>query len=72
MAVATRAVTPSEPKAYLETRTITDPDTGITLSYRRHYAEGKGKHFLTFECFFGSAVGLNDALILMPAIPAGA
>lgn len=69
LAIATRAVTPSEPKAYLETRTITDPDTGITLSYRRHYSEGKGKHFLTFECYFGSAVGIKDGLILMPAIP---
>lgn len=30
LAVATRAVTPSEPKAYLESRTAIDTDTGIT------------------------------------------
>lgn len=70
LAVATRAVIPSDPKGYLDCRTVTDPDTGITMSYRRHYASSAGKHFMTFECYYGSAVGLKDALILMPAIPA--
>lgn len=70
LAVATRAVVPSDPKGYLDQRTVTDPDTGITMSYRRHYASGAGKHFLTFECYYGAAVGLKDALVLMPAIPA--
>lgn len=70
LAVATRAVTPSEPKAYLESRTAIDTDTGISMSYRRHYATGKGKHYMTFECYYGAAVGIKDALILMPSLPA--
>ena len=70
LAVATRAVIPSSNKEYLDQRTVTDPDTGITMSYRRHYAAGKGKHFMTFECYYGAAVGLEDALVLMPSIPA--
>lgn len=70
LAVATRAVVPSDTKGYLDARTVTDPDTGITMSYRRHYASGAGKHFLTFECYYGSSVGIKEALILMPSIPA--
>ena len=69
LAVATRAVTPSEPKAYMESRTVTDADTGLTMSSRRHYDTGTGKHFMTFECIYGSAVGIKEGLILMPAIP---
>lgn len=70
LAVATRAVVPSDTKGYLDCRTVTDPDTGITMSYRRHYASGAGKHFMTFECYYGAAVGIKDGIILMPAIPA--
>ncbi|MEG1740251.1 MAG: hypothetical protein RR250_02900 [Akkermansia sp.] len=70
LAVATRAVPPSDPNAYIEARTVTDPDTGITMSYRRHYSAGKGMHFLTFECVYGSSVGIKDALVLLPGIPA--
>lgn len=72
LAVATRAVVPSDTKGYLDCRTVTDPDTGITMSYRRHYASRAGKHFMTFECYYGAAVGIKDGIILMPAIPAGA
>lgn len=70
MAVATRAVIPSDTKGYLDSRTVTDPDTGITMSYRRHYASGAGKHFMTFECYYGAATGIKDGIILMPSIPA--
>lgn len=69
LAVATRAVTPSDTKGYLDSRTVTDPDTGITMSYRRHYASKAGKHFMTFECYYGSAVGIKEGIILMPSIP---
>lgn len=71
LAVATRAVIPSDTKGYLDSRTVTDPDTGITMSYRRHYASGAGKHYMTFECHYGAAVGIKDGIILMPSIPAG-
>lgn len=69
LAVATRAVPPSDSKGYLEFRTVSDPATGITMSYRRHYASGAGKHFMTFECCYGSAVGIKEGIILLPAIP---
>lgn len=72
IAVATRAITPSEQRAYIDTRKITDPATGITMTYRRHYGTGKGKLFATIECYYGAAVGIKDGIILMPAIPAAA
>lgn len=72
IAVATRAITPSEQRAYIETRKITDPATGITMTYRRHYGTGKGKLFATIECYYGAAVGVKEGLIMMPAIPPAA
>lgn len=71
IAVATRAVLPPA-RAYEDARKVTDKQTGITLSYRRHYSTAKGTHFLTFECYYGSAVGVKEGLILMPSIPASA
>ncbi len=72
LAVAMRPVIPSDQKGVLEHRTVNDPQTGMTLSYRRHYSAATGKHFLTFEVYYGSAVGINTAAILMPSIPAEA
>lgn len=70
IAVATRAIIPSEQRAYIESRKITDPATGITMTYRRHYGTKAGKLFATIECYWGAAVGVKEGLILMPAIPA--
>jgi hypothetical protein len=57
IAIAMRVLRPQEPSEYLESRTVSDKATGIALGYRRHYAPGKGQHFVTFECVYGRAVG---------------
>lgn len=72
IAIATRAIPPSEQRAYIETRKITDPATGITMTYRRHYGTGKGKQFATIECYYGYAVGIKEGLIMLPSIPTAA
>ncbi len=70
LAVALRPLIPSEPAAYLEHRVITDDKTGISLSYRRHYAPGKGKQYVTFECIWGATIGVKEGLVILPEIPA--
>jgi len=34
---------------------VTDPMSGLTLGYRRHYNPSSGKHFVSFECVFGAS-----------------
>jgi len=70
LAIATRPVIASKPEAYLEYRVITDKATGIALSLRKHYATGKGKTYFTLECNHGSAVGIKEALLILPNLPA--
>lgn len=62
MAVAFRTLAPQEPGEYLESRTVTDEKTGISLGYRRHYSQAKGKHFCTFEAVYGRAKGVAEGL----------
>jgi len=62
LAIAMRVLQPQEPSEYLETRTVTDKKTGITLGYRRHYSPAKGKHFVTFEAVYGRVVADGTAL----------
>lgn len=53
MAIAIRPLQPQIPGQYLESRIVTEPKTGISLGYRRHYSAAKGTHFVTFEAVYG-------------------
>jgi hypothetical protein len=53
--VAIRALEPQAPSEYLAANTVTDPQSGITLGYRRHYSTATGKHYASFECVWGAA-----------------
>lgn len=62
LAIAFRTLAPQEPGEYLESRTVTDEASGISLGYRRHYSPAKGKHFCTFEAVYGRAAGVAAGL----------
>jgi len=57
LAVAIRPIEPQAPGEYLESRIVTDEASGISLGYRRHYQAAKGTHYVTFDAYFGAAVG---------------
>jgi len=69
LAVATRPVLVSKGADYAEYRVITDQDSGISLSMRKHYSTAKGKWFYSLETNYGSAIGNKDGLLILPAIP---
>jgi hypothetical protein len=61
MAVAIRALAPQEPSEYIAAQTVTDPETGISMSYRRHYSTATGRSFVSMECVYGYSAGLTGA-----------
>lgn len=63
-AVAMRPVMSQEPQQYLAHEIVTDPGTGMTLTYKRHFNPGKGKQFINVECLFGFAAGITPGLKL--------
>ena len=62
MALAIRTLQPQAPSEYLESRVITDPETGIGLGYRRHYSTAKGTHYCTFEAIYGAVAAVPAGL----------
>jgi len=62
IAVAMRYVAPQEPGAYASAMAVTDPDSGLSFGYRRHFDPNTGKHHINMECLFGMAVGLSTGL----------
>ena len=61
VAVAVRALEPQAPGEYLSATVVTDPQSGLTLGYRRHYSAGTGKHYVSFECVFGCSRAITGA-----------
>lgn len=59
LAVAMRYLEPGDRGQYAAAFAVSDPETGITIGYRRHYNPGKGKWFLNMEALFGFANGLT-------------
>ena len=60
-AIAVRALEPQAPSEYLAATVVTEPMSGLTLGYRRHYNPSSGKHFVSFECVFGAARAITGA-----------
>jgi hypothetical protein len=63
MAIAVRALVPQDSTMYLDSRVVTDAQSGISLSYRRHYAPSTGTMHVTTEGLFGQAVGITAGLV---------
>jgi len=61
VALAVRALEPQAPSEYLAATTVTDPQTGLTLGYRRVYNPLTGRHSASFECVFGHSRGITGA-----------
>jgi hypothetical protein len=45
--------------SYLAVETVSDPETGLGFTYRRHFNPGKGRHYASIECLFGFAAALT-------------
>jgi hypothetical protein len=61
LAVAVRALPPQAPSEYLAANTVTDPETGLTLGFRRHYSPSQGRMFVSMECIYGYTRGITAA-----------
>jgi hypothetical protein len=64
-AIAVRALEPQAPSEYLAATVVNDPQSGLTLGYRRHYNPASGKHFVSFECVFGASRAITSAAKLV-------
>lgn len=62
IAVAMRYLAPQESGAYAAAFQVTDPESGFTMGYRRHFQPGTGKLHINLECLFGYAAGLTLGL----------
>ena len=65
VAVAIRALEPQAPSEYLAATVVTEPASGVTLGYRRHYSAATGRHFVSFECVFGHSRAITAAAELI-------
>lgn len=68
IAVAMRLKRPQDLSMLAGYEELTDPGTGFTFTYRRHYNPGSGKHHINLEMLFGmtQAITLNLALATKP------
>jgi len=65
MAIAVRAVESQAPGEYLAAQTITDPTTGLSISYRRFYMPNTGKHYVSFSSLYGYSRAITAAAKLV-------
>lgn len=63
MVVAMRYLRPLRPESYLESGAMSDPETGITLGYRRFYDNDSGKEIAAFECVYGFRRAIPEGII---------
>jgi hypothetical protein len=61
LAVAVRALPAQAPSEYLAATTVTDPETGLSIGYRRHYSAASGRHFVSFEATYGFTRAITSA-----------
>jgi hypothetical protein len=62
IAIAMRYLQPQDSSYYLDARPASDPDTGLTFGYRRHYDPNTGTEYVNLECNYGYAAGITTAL----------
>jgi len=61
LAVAVRALPAQAPSEYLAANTVTDPETGLTIGYRRFYSPASGRHMASFEATYGYTRAITNA-----------
>jgi hypothetical protein len=64
IAIAIRYLAPQSPEYYEDARPVSDPNTGATFGYRRHYDPNTGTEYVNLECNYGYAAGITTALEL--------
>ena len=64
IAVAMRYLEPQDTSAYAAAFKVTDPESGITMGYRRHMSPGRGTMFANFEILFGYGVGVTLGMVI--------
>jgi hypothetical protein len=62
LAVAVRALTPQAPSEYLSAGVVSQPETGVSIGFRKHYSPSSGTLFMNFEALYGSTVGITACL----------
>ena len=62
IAVAMRYLEPQSSERYDAVQQVTDPETGITLGYRRHFDPNTGTAYASFEALYGFAAGITTGL----------
>jgi hypothetical protein len=66
IAIAIRNLQPQDGgDSYLAVETVTDPETGLGFTYRRHFNPGRGKHYANVECLFGFTTALTLGIGLL-------
>jgi hypothetical protein len=66
IALAIRTLQPQDAgDSYLAVETVTDEETGLGFTYRRHFNPGKGRHFASVECLFGCTTALTLGIGLL-------
>lgn len=66
IAIAVRNLQPQDGgDSYLAVETVTDAETGLGFTYRRHFNPGKGRHFASVECLFGMTTALTLGIGLL-------
>jgi len=64
IAVAMRYLEPQSTSNYEAAMKVTDPESGITMGYRRHFNPGRGTMFANFEILFGYGVGVTLGMVV--------
>jgi hypothetical protein len=67
MALAVRPLLPQSAVNFIEAKELVDKQTGLALSYRRHYAPATGTHWCTIEALVGFNVGVTAGLVRITA-----
>jgi hypothetical protein len=65
MGVAVRTLMPQSSAPYESVEVVTDPETGLSFTYRRHFNPGRGKMFANVECLFGFTTALTLGIGLL-------
>jgi hypothetical protein len=63
LALAVRPLVPQDNSYYIESRVVEDEETGLAITYRRHYSPSGGTHWTTFECLYGYTAGLTGGAV---------
>ena len=62
LALAIRSLAPQSASAYEAAGIVTEPNTGASLGFRRHYQPSNGTHYLNFESIWGATYGITAGL----------